>query len=189
MERRTFVARAGAALAGSRLAMSWPAALTTWAACTARDSGGFRILSHGEAADIEAIAARILPSDDTPGAVEAGVIHFIDAAFADLQSDWLEPFRSGLNELREKSRMEHGTASLAGLSDEVLDSLLGEIEDSDFFLDVRFLTLAGMFSNPSYGGNRGEVGWALIGFDQGPTSPPFGSYDADHEDEYGEPGA
>lgn len=181
MERRTFVARAGGALAGSRLAMSWPAALATWAtACTARDAGRFRVLSDAEAADIEAIAARILPSDDSPGAVEAGVIHFIDAALADLQADLLEPVRSGLNGLREKSRVEHGEASVAGLSDEVLDSLLGEIEESEFFLDVRFLTLAGMFSNPSYGGNRNEVGWALIGFDQGPTMPPFGAYDADY---------
>jgi hypothetical protein len=38
-----------------------------------------------------------------------------------------------------------------------------------------------MFSNPSYGGNRDEVGWKLIGFEAPhPWQPPFGYYDADY---------
>ena len=35
-------------------------------------------LSREEAAEFEAIAARILPTDETPGAREAGVIYFMD---------------------------------------------------------------------------------------------------------------
>ena len=34
------------------------------------------------AAEIEAIAARIIPSDATPGAREAGVVYFIDRALS-----------------------------------------------------------------------------------------------------------
>jgi len=41
-----------------------------------------------------------------------------------------------------------------------------------------FPTMAGMFTNPSYGGNANKVGWALMGFtDQFSWKPPFGYYD------------
>ena len=39
-------------------------------------------LSAAEAADVEAVAAQIIPTDDTPGAREAGVVYFIDRALA-----------------------------------------------------------------------------------------------------------
>ena len=39
-------------------------------------------LSAAEAADIEAVAAQIIPTDDSPGAREAGVVYFIDRALA-----------------------------------------------------------------------------------------------------------
>ena len=36
----------------------------------------------------------------------------------------------------------------------------------------------GLFSSPSYGGNRGGIGWKLLGFeDQHIFEPPFGYYD------------
>ena len=43
------------------------------------------------------------------------------------------------------------------------------------------LTLLGMFSLPSYGGNRGGVGWKLIGFEDAHVfQSPFGYYDRDY---------
>jgi len=183
MQRRTFLTRSGAALAGSRIALSLPAAMATWAtACVTREEGGgFTVLTASEATDLEAIAARILPSDDGPGAVEAGVIHFIDAALAGFRADSLEEVRRGLEERRVSVRREHGESGFASLDTDRQIAMLHQIEEGDFFDTVRFLTLAGMFSHPSYGGNRDEVGWKLIGFDvQGPTQPPFGYYDADY---------
>jgi gluconate 2-dehydrogenase gamma chain len=157
--------------------------VTTWAtACTAQDEGGsFSVLSASEAADLEAIASCIFPSGDTPGAVEAGVIHFIDAALGGLQAESLEAVRRGLEELQANVRSEQGESSFASLDPERQIAMLQGIEDTDFFGTMRLLTLAGMFSHPSYGGNRDEIGWTLIGFDaQGPTPPPFGYYDADY---------
>ena len=40
----------------------------------------FEFFTPEEAAEVEAIAARIIPTDETPGAREAGVIYFIDRA-------------------------------------------------------------------------------------------------------------
>jgi len=182
LKRRTFLARTGTALAGSRIALSLPAALATWAtACTARDEGAFRVLSAREAAELEAIAARIVPSSDVGGASEAGVIHFIDAALADLESGSLEAVRSGLEALLASVEREHDGVTFSALSEADQIAALEAIEETEFFGAVRYLTLAGMFSDPSYGGNRGEVGWRLIGFDlQGADEPPFGYYDADY---------
>jgi gluconate 2-dehydrogenase gamma chain len=45
-------------------------------------SGKTSFLTASEAADIDAVAARIVPTDDTPGAREAGVVYFIDRALA-----------------------------------------------------------------------------------------------------------
>jgi hypothetical protein len=43
---------------------------------------------------------------------------------------------------------------------------------------IRFLTIAGTFANPSWGGNRDKIGWRLLGFeDRFVWQPPFGDYD------------
>ncbi len=58
------------ALAGSSLLrLSVPAALTAaQSACSARDEGAtFATLTAAEAVELEAIAARILPTTSTPG--------------------------------------------------------------------------------------------------------------------------
>jgi gluconate 2-dehydrogenase gamma chain len=44
---------------------------------------------------------------------------------------------------------------------------------------MHYLTVAGMFALPSYGGNRDHIGWKLLGFThQHVWAPPFGFYDA-----------
>jgi hypothetical protein len=46
---------------------------------------------------------------------------------------------------------------------------------------VRFLTILGLLALPRYGGNRDEIGWKLIGFnDAHAFNPPFGYYDRDY---------
>ena len=58
--------------------------------------------------------------------------------------------------------------------------MLKSIEKTPFFGQTRFATVVGMFGNPSYGGNAGEVGWKLLGFQaHGIYPPPFGYYDAE----------
>jgi len=168
--------------------MSMPALLSAGAgACKAKEEGGeFKVLTQAEAAEFEAIAAQIIPSDDTPGAREAGVIYFMDTVLADTQSAALGPLRQGLAGLQSDIWASHHAKAFADLGHEQQIEVLKGIENTKFFGTLRFLTIAGMFSNPSYGGNRDETGWKLIGF-EGPRAwqPPFGYYDA----EYAEKGA
>ena len=134
-----------------------------------------------EATEFEAITARIIPSGDTPGASEAGVIYFIDTVLADIDPGILEPMRKGLLSLQTDIRETYEAASFAGLGQAQQIEALQSIEDTDFFETLRFLTIAGMFCDPSHGGNRNRVGWELIGFEgPGGTQPPFGYYDADY---------
>ena len=98
LTRRLFLQGSGS-LAGStmfRAAVPGIFALAQ-AACTARDEGmSFEVLSDAEAAAFEAIAARIIPTTDTPGAREAGVIHFMDKAFASFMQEDLDDARRTL---------------------------------------------------------------------------------------------
>jgi gluconate 2-dehydrogenase gamma chain len=73
--------------------------------------------------------------------------------------------------------------SIASLSREQQIQLVRAIEKSDFFDVVRTHTVLGFLGDPSYGGNRGKVGWNYIGFeDRMAFEPPFGYYDAEaHE--------
>jgi gluconate 2-dehydrogenase gamma chain len=137
------------------------------------------LLSAAEAADIEAVAAQIIPTDDTPGAREAGVVYFIDRALATFLSQLAGDYRAQLAEFQTVFREQQpGVTSFASLTSAQQVEYLTTVDDTPFFDTTRLLTLLGMFSLPTYGGNRNGVGWKLIGFeDRHFFQPPFGHYD------------
>jgi gluconate 2-dehydrogenase gamma chain len=133
------------------------------------------VLTPAEHADLEAIASRILPSDDgSPGATEANVIGFLERAFTTFHAFRLPLVQAGLADLSRRAG-----SSFASQTPERRDALLHEIEATEFFGLVRALTLCGMFADPSWGGNREKAGWKLLGFDDRAIwQAPFGAYDA-----------
>jgi len=69
-------------------------------------------------------------------------------------------------------------ARFAALPPDAQTTLLKSEEASPFFQTVRFMTIAGMFAMPAYGGNRNHAGWKMLGFQhQHAWLPPFGHYD------------
>jgi gluconate 2-dehydrogenase gamma chain len=175
--RRDFLISSGTMFGAAWFALHAPAIRA--AAAHAREAAAqglrtFDVLTAEEATELEAIAAQIFPTDDTPGATEAGVVHFIDRALGGFAS-WAElPIREGLEKLRDKADV------FSELPLQRQAELLREIEDTPFFGTVRTLTIMGMFAMPSYGGNRDKVGWKLLGFeDRFAWQPPFGYYDAE----------
>jgi gluconate 2-dehydrogenase gamma chain len=84
LSRRSFLTRAGNAVSAVWLSAHWPAivAAAEHAHRAAKSSAPqkFQFFTPEEAAEIDAITARIIPSDETPGAREAGVVYFIDRA-------------------------------------------------------------------------------------------------------------
>jgi gluconate 2-dehydrogenase gamma chain len=144
-------------------------------------NAGFQYLNAADARELEALAAQIIPSDGTPGAREAGCIHFIDRALATFDREQRELYRTGLAAARKK-RLElfPQSQAIAGLSDAQAIALLKAIEDTEFFKMLRTHTIMGFLATPDWGGNRGMVGWKHIGLDHKMVyDPPFGYYDAE----------
>jgi gluconate 2-dehydrogenase gamma chain len=152
-----------------------------WPQVPAAQNGNapFQAFDPAAAREIEAICERILPADETPGARAAGVIYFIDRALATFDRDKRAAYRQGLRQVQaQRKKLFPASASIAGLTAEQQDQLLHAMENTDFFRLVRTHTIMGFFGHPSYGGNRGQAGWKLIGFeDQHHFEPPFGFYD------------
>lgn len=155
-------------------------------AATAGATPAFAVLNAADAADVDALTSQIVPTDDTPGAREAGVTYFIDRALGSFFAHWRDGFMQGLRGFQAACHASHpGAASFAALSSELQIEFLHGVERTPFFDQARLLTLCGMFSMPKYGGNRQLVGWRLLGFEDRHTfEPPFGFYDRGH---HGEP--
>lgn len=181
--RRLFLKSSGALAGTSYLRVLAPAAAAiAQAAGSARaEAAPFAVLGDAEARDLAAIAARILPTTDTPGANEAGVIYFIDRAFAKEMSDQFESARGGLGKFADAVEESHPGKRFDELDEDAQDAFLATREDTPFFQLMWTLTIFGFFAMPKYGGNRDKVGWELIGFegDHGPWQYPFGYYDAE----------
>lgn len=143
----------------------------------------FETLSPADAADLEAMMGRIIPSDDGPGAKEAGAVYFADRALGGVLAPHKDEFIGDLAGLRKKAiEMWPGTTAIAALSAAQLDELIRSVEKERVFGGLRFLTVVGTFGNPSWGGNRDQVGWKRIGHEmKGSFQPPFGYYDAQVE--------
>lgn len=161
------------------------AAITQAASAAAEAADAYRVLTVEEARDFTAIAARIIPTTDTPGATEAGVIHFFDNAFATEMHEQLAAARRGLAGFNKAlSTAGHG-GDFSALTAAQQDEFLHSQQDSEFFELLRQMTIFGFFAMSSYGGNRDHVGWDLIGFEghHGAFTYPFGHYDAAYADE------
>jgi len=190
--RRQFLLQSVAGAGSAWLALAWPEVLAaqqhahhTMRAVAAGDPAKLEFLTPAQAADVEAIASLIIPTTDTPGAREAGVVYFIDNWLRTFAADQQKRFADAL-ELVDAKRKQlfPASADFASLPAAEQTEILKAIEETPAFEMFRFLTVAGFVCNPEDGGNRDMVGWKLIGFDDAPThTPPFGYYDAQYLDE------
>ncbi len=132
----------------------------------------FQALSSGEAKIVEAAASRIFPTTDTPGAAEAGVVHYIDRTLKEIYPKQIASYREGCAALERNAKETFGR-QFTELAPDQQDKILSAFEKgtasgladaSEFFALLRKHTMEGMFCEPMYGGNRGLVGWRLVGF-------------------------
>lgn len=146
-------------------------------------SAKFEFFSAEQAAQIEAMAGQIIPTDNTPGAREARVIYFIDRALTTFDRDQQALYLQGLSDLPAKTRSLYPKAGkFSELPTPQQIQVLTAIEDTPFFAYVRLHTIMGFLANPEYGGNYDQIGWKLIGFtDEHSFQPPFGFYDREKE--------
>lgn len=183
--RRDFLRASGGVLGGTWLSLRYPAAVrAAEQACriaAGEDSPALEFLTPEEFAEVETLCSFIIPTDDLPGAREAGSAWFIDRSLADFMSPVANGFRLGLVDLGNRRRAAHPeSASLADLQNADAIAFLKGVEETPFFGLVWSLTVWGTFALPEYGGNRNRAGWSIIGFeDRHAWHPPFGHYDRD----------
>ncbi|WP_297411422.1 gluconate 2-dehydrogenase subunit 3 family protein [Naasia sp.] len=131
-------------------------------------------LNPAQAAMIDAFTAQIIPSEaGSPGAREAAVTSYIDRSLAGFMRDLQSVYRTGLRELADlvAGRYSVGFVQLSEEQQRDVVASLDQVSRADpsdflgqFYRIVREHTVQGFFGDPAYGGNRGVVGWKLVGF-------------------------
>jgi gluconate 2-dehydrogenase gamma chain len=159
----------------------------------------FEFFTEEMSVEVEAIAARIIPTDEAPGAREAGVVYFLDRALMTFAKEDQKLYRDGIGEVQERvQKMFPGCEKFSALSEEQQDELLRTLDTApafgvrafarraatqSFFETLRQHTIMGFLIDPESDlrGNRDGVGWKLIGrLGEHMFQPPFGHYDKDY---------
>jgi gluconate 2-dehydrogenase gamma chain len=185
LTRRLFLQGSGTTAGSIMMRAGLPAFIaTSQAACTAKEEAAtFENITNAEAREIIAIAARILPTTDTPGATEAGAVYFFDKSFGTFFASMKAPARGMLTQFQSGIASAYpGAEIFSDLAEADQDEYLTSVERTPFFQGARFMTLAGVFGMSKYGGNRDNIGWKLAGMDGPPHAwlPPFGHYDTEY---------
>jgi gluconate 2-dehydrogenase gamma chain len=146
-------------------------------ASSAEPTRGYKVLTFEQAATFDAFAAQVIPSEPgSPGAREANVTQFADNGLAGFAKEQRPEFEKALAALSAHS----GATSFATMTSTRQIEVMRGFDQANHaaFEVLRAPVIAGMFANPSYGGNAGKVGWKLLGFeDRFFWQEPFGYYD------------
>lgn len=158
MDRREFVKRLSAGM-GASLTPGMLAAILS--GCEARnDTSG--LLTPGELQVLESLSEAIIPTTDTPGAIDAGVPQYIEMMLAEFTpSDRVEVLRAQLNWV-SSWLARHDAGRLEDVADNNRNVLLAALDDQAFgsgtadetppgepplFAILKPLTVAGYYSS------------------------------------------
>ncbi|MGC1482915.1 MAG: gluconate 2-dehydrogenase subunit 3 family protein [Candidatus Acidiferrum sp.] len=202
--RREILSQGLAGMSAAWVSAHWPAMLSaaTFARQAAKSAGPpkFDFFSPEQAAEVDSVSARIIPTTDTPGAREAGVVFFIDRALVTFAKTNQKLYEEGLPELQARVReMFPGTKKFSAATPEQQDQILQSLDEQSaggnrrpfrsrvaaqsFFETIRVDTISGFLIDPDSDkrGNHDGVGWKVIGRDPDHMfQPPFGYYDKDY---------
>ncbi len=174
---RTVGGGAAAAVAGAPLPAGAAVAEPSRSPPAANSRGqleALETLTAAEADILEAICARLIPSDENgPGAAEARAAHYIDRALTGPLRSSRDAYAAGLAAIDAYAQQTKGAPFIA-LSPREQDSVISDVENdvatgfmpsaATFFNLVRTHAIQGTFCDPYYGGNANFVGWDLIGY-------------------------
>jgi gluconate 2-dehydrogenase gamma chain len=201
-DRRSFLLQMSGTAAAAWVSAQWPAVLAAaqhaHAVASSKLPAKFEVLTAEQARQVEAIASQIIPTDDLPGAREAGVVYFIDRALMTFAADTRPTYQKGIAALNQLSSAKYpARKTFADATVEEQQIILTEFIASgdyrgrrpevvyevsgDFFQTIRMHTIFGFLADPSAGGNRNYAGWKVVGRDPAASfSAPYGYYDKDY---------
>jgi Gluconate 2-dehydrogenase subunit 3 len=201
--RREFLRQSGGASAAALMSAQWPAILAAaqhaHEAIKTPKATHFDVLTVEQARNVEAITSLIIPTDELPGAREAGVVFFVDRALKTFAKESLPVYQKGLVEVNQLTSQTYpGVVTFADANPEQQLALMAELAERlnpppkeprrrrqlgspDFVQTIWQHTMFGFLADPAAGGNRDYVGWKVIQRDPAFSfSPPFGYYDKDY---------
>jgi Gluconate 2-dehydrogenase subunit 3 len=198
--RRDFLVKGCSSLSAVWVSSNLPALLS--AAKHARDSASapapkLTFFTPEQAIEIDAITARIIPTDETPGAHEAGVVYFIDQGLTTFAVDEQKTYREGLTEFAARTKelfpsVDKFSAASPAQQDEILGSFDQQMPSqgrpnrprasaSNFFETIRSHTIIAFLLDPDSGGDPNGTGWKVISRERSHMfQPPFGYYDKNY---------
>src|ERR1700719_3211988 len=106
--RRSFLVNSMAGLNAAWITANYPGILAAQEHVRqATQAGGvpkLAFLTEAQAAEVEAMTAQIIPTDDTPGAREAHCVYFIDRALSTFAQKSQPAYIQGLQDLQAKTK-------------------------------------------------------------------------------------
>jgi gluconate 2-dehydrogenase gamma chain len=204
LSRRGFLSQSLTGISAVWVSIHWPAMLSAAtrarAAAQSASTAKFEFFTPEQAAEIDAISSRIIPTTDTPGAHEAGVVFFIDRALVTFAKENQKLYTDGLPTVQARVRemfpaVDKFSAGSSEQQDQILESLDAQfgadarnpfrpsLGAQSFFEIIRVHTISGFLIDPDANkrGNRGGAGWKAIGREnEHMFMPPFGYYDKDY---------
>ena len=170
---RGLLIKRGGALAVAT-AVGLPAALPPEVEAADLAADQLKALSAAEAATLEAVLERLLPTDATgPGAKEANVLRYIDWSLAGDLNVFRAPYTAAIAAIDAYATGKYG-AAFAALQPAQQDAVLTDMQKNvatgfnpsatAVFAMIRTHAVQGMFGDPAHGGNVGFVGWKLVRF-------------------------
>lgn len=134
-------------------------------ACGRRGSP-WRFFTVEEARTLEAVCAQIIPEDQDPGAVKAGVVRFMDAQLTRFYKPLQKTYRRGIAQIDQASIDVAGKpfAELPAAQQlAVLHHIETDPELKPFFDLLVAHTMQGFYGDPRHGGNWDRVSWKMVG--------------------------
>ncbi len=137
----------------------------------------WRFLTESEGETVSAISEQIIPTDEDPGAIFAGVPNFIDKQLVGPYKRYQQAYREGLAGVDEASRTMYGARFAALKWDdqtEVLKALesgrikgpaWGSQTAASFFTLIRDHSMQGYYGSPRHGGNRDYLSYRMMKLD------------------------
>ncbi len=165
--RRQFIQKAAIGFAGT----------TLLAACAGKPKSRWRFFTEKEAQLVDLLTEQIIPTDEAPGAIEAGCLNFIDRQLVGPYERYQNDVRNGLISLEKTCASGYNlsfaeldwddqTAVLEKLeAGHVDDSLWPDVSSSFFFQLVRDFTMQGFYGSPRHGGNKKYISYKMLALD------------------------
>jgi gluconate 2-dehydrogenase gamma chain len=134
-------------------------------------SGPLVLFTAEESKLIEALTNQIIPSDDAPGAVEAGVVYYIDKQLAGPLQRFAPVYRKSMPLFRSACLQRTGR-EFTDLPFVEETAFLRQIElepssaVASFFNLVIDHTMQGFYGSPQHGGNRNGASWKMLAIEE-----------------------